>query len=198
MINLPSTPTHLINLDSQVERLNNVTGQLRGSGVTFKRFSGTPHAKGIIGCGMSHKALLSQIDPITLILEDDINITDDFTLSYPYPDEADAIYLGVSKWGYISPYATGIKDSVIFTDFSDEYLRVHNMCSTHAILYLSEKYITAAKEKIEECLKTSFPFDLGLASIHKDFIILAPRVPLFYQESKVDCTKFKPEVTHVD
>ena len=78
--------------------------------------------------------------------------------------------------------------TVIFED------DIGSMCSTHAILYLSDRYIKAAREVIMEYLNSSRAFDVGLASIHKDFNILTPNDPIFYQTEQPEFTKFSLKV----
>jgi hypothetical protein len=63
------------------------------------------------------------------------------------------------------------------------------MCSTHAILYLSQEYIDAAHGVITNCLKNGAPFDLGLAALHRYFTILTPNDPYFYQTEQEAFTK---------
>ena len=77
---LNSIPTILINLDDAVERLEKSKKLLESIGQPFQRFSGVKHERGIVGCGMSHLSLLSNIKPNCLILEDDIGITEHFKL----------------------------------------------------------------------------------------------------------------------
>ena len=47
---------------------------------------------------------------------------------------------------------------------------------------------------IEECLKDGTPFDLGIASLHKDFNVLTPNDPWFYQTEQPELTNFSLEV----
>ena len=189
-IKLTDTTNILINLDKDPARLKESKKVLSNLQIPFERFSAIEHSKGIIGCGLSHLKLLSEIKPNTLILEDDIgntSIAKDILLNVP--EEADAIYLGISNHGYIHR-PMGVAETVLATQYTSEYKRIFNMCSTHAILYLSERYIDAAKNIVKQCLEQGTPFDLGLAAIHRHFNILTPNDPYFYQTEQEPFTNF--------
>ena len=148
-----------------------------------------------MGCALSHRRVLETLETSSLILEDDIGVSVGFQREFMIPPEADAIYLGVSNHGYVRGYTqVGLKGVVIASQYNEQYKRVFNMCSTHAILYLSERYIEAAHKKIEECLFSGLAFDLGLASIHKDYTILTPNDPFFYQREQEEFTNFSLQV----
>lgn len=189
-IKLEDTTNILINLDRDPARLEESTKVLSNLQIPFERFSAIEHERGIIGCGLSHKQLLSEIKPNTLILEDDIGSTavaTNFLLNIP--EETDAIYLGVSNHGYINQ-PMGVAGTVLAAQYDENYKRVFNMCSTHAILYLSQRYIDAAHDIVEKCLQQGAPFDLGLAALHRYFHILTPNDPYFYQTEQEQFTNF--------
>ena len=189
-IKLKDTRNILINLDRDPTRLEQSTEVLDNLRIPFERFSAIEHEKGIIGCGLSHQKLLSQIKPNTLILEDDIGSTPAAIASLVnIPEEADAIYLGVSNHGYINK-PMGVAGTVLAAQYDENYKRVFNMCSTHAILYLSQRYIDAAHGIITKCLEHGAPFDLGLAALHRYFHILTPNDPYFYQTEQEQFTNF--------
>ncbi len=62
------------------------------------------------------------------------------------------------------------------------------------MLFLSQQYIDAAANIIEEYLDKDVPCDVALASIHKDFKILTPNSPYFYQKVQPELTNFTLEV----
>ena len=71
-LSLSSIPTFLINLNESPERLHKSTQILNSINQPFQRFEGIKHSTGVIGCGLSHLTLLRGLNPMTLILEDDI------------------------------------------------------------------------------------------------------------------------------
>jgi len=188
IVNLKNTTNILINLEKAKDRLQDATQALEILEIPFTRFPAVEHNKGLIGCGLSHHHLLSQVKPNTLILEDDVGLTEDRNIEWKVPSEADAIYFGVSDHGYIRNQRIGYRGTVLVSQYNEKYKRVLNMCSTHAILYLTKKYIESANQVIVSCLQQGVPFDLGLASIHRHFTILTPNEPLFYQIGQAEFT----------
>jgi hypothetical protein len=193
-IDLKETTNILINLEKAVDRLRETTQILEELEIPFERFNAIEHQQGLIGCGLSHLNLLEKITPGTTIFEDDIGYMPNTTTEILVPEEADAVYLGVSNHGYIRTQPYGYKGVVLASQYTSRCKRIFNMCSTHAILYLSERYIKSARDIVSECLQNGLPFDLGLASIHKDFNILTPNDPIFYQTEQPEFTKFSLQV----
>lgn len=139
---------------------------------------------GRIGCGLSHiKALRRHLDdrPL-LILEDDV-LTSGFEPVIVAPPGADAVYLGASAYGAIEMLDNiHFSNMVIAEDAGEPLVRVHNMLSTHAILYLSERFKRAAIETIlNALLERDWAHDRGMARIQSDFAVYAQRRPMFYQ-----------------
>ena len=194
LINLSSIPTYLINLEDATERLQGATAILNGINQPFTRFEGLRHQVGVIGCGLSHLKLLNEAQSPIFILEDDIECTKHLKEKIIIPSDADAIYLGVSNHGYVRNNVYGFRGTVLASRHSNDYLRVLNMCSTHAIIYLSEKYIEACRSVISSCLSKGIAFDVGLASIHRHFNILTPNDPWFYQKGQPEYTNFSLQV----
>ncbi len=193
-ISLKETQNVLINLEKATDRLEASTKVLGDLDIPFDRFEAVEHSLGIVGCGLSHLCLMKSLKPGTVIFEDDIGSTKDANTFLTFPEDTDAVYLGVSNHGYIRKQPWGFAGVVLASQQTPTMKRVLNMCSTHAILYLSERYIKAVEEKIEECLKDGTPFDLGIASLHKDFNVLTPNDPWFYQTEQPELTNFSLEV----
>lgn len=185
---LEGLKTYLINLDEDIDRLKTSTQVLQSIDQSFIRYSAVKHSVGLVGCGLSHLNLLSHAGPSSLILEDDIALTSYEKYLGPIPKETDAIYLGVSNYGYVRRIPHGVEGSVLVSQISKDYKRIFNMCSTHAIIYLSDRYIRACQQIITHCLQVGAPFDLGLASIHRHFNIITPNSPWFYQLNQPNLT----------
>jgi glycosyl transferase family 25 len=66
---------YVINLDRRTDRLAEITGELDRMGIPFKRFAGIDRKPGILGCGLSHLAVLKEARSLglknVLIFEDD-------------------------------------------------------------------------------------------------------------------------------
>ena len=80
------------------------------------------------------------------------------------------------------------------SQYTEKFKRVFNMCATHSILYLTDKYKNAAEDIVHKCLAKGIPFDLGLASIHRHFVVLTPNKPFFYQQGQEPFTNLELEV----
>lgn len=200
-INLSNITTKLINLDKDIFKLQNCTTILNKIKLPFDRFPAvyvkpteSLYGPTIKGCGLSHLTLLKSTTTPILILEDDIEITDKFKLEFIVPSEADAIYLGVSNHGTIRGNYFGYPGIVSATTYNPSFKQVFNMCSTHAILYLTDKYREAASNIIKKYLDNNIAFDVGLSHLHKDFVILTPNEPWFYQHTQPNYTNLVLEV----
>lgn len=136
------------------------------------------YGKHFVGCGQSHiDALESVKQTPLLILEDDALVTDAFRPVISFPDDTDAIYLGISH---------GNKNQKIVETYTGWY-RISGMLATHAILYVSERYRQHSISCMKECIyKRKIPIDLGLSLKQKDYKILATPFPMFIQADSRD------------
>lgn len=200
-IDLRKTKNYVINVDSSKESMSQCKEVLDSLGIPFERHSANttpsppnPYGKHIVGCALSHLELLRSMDPGTLVLEDDIIPTGNISLTFSVPSNTDAVYLGVSNHGTIRNNKFGYPGIVMASQETENFKRVYNMCGTHAMLFLSERYIRKASEVAESFIKNIIPVDVALASIHKDFNILTPNSPFFYQKDQPDLTNFELKI----
>jgi len=188
-IDLREIKTFYINLDKDKEKDAKVKKEIEQAGIKdFTRTSGVnkPRNKES-GCASSHYNILSTASSPTLILEDDCAIYKNNPI-IDVPDNADAVYIGLSRWGFkdgtskINNYSyspcSGYKD--IF--------KIDGMLATHAILYLSEEYIDASKRVAKHCADNSIHVDVGFTEIHKYYNVYAMGRPLFYQSTNEKST----------
>lgn len=170
-----------INLDEQVEKRKRTEALLSKMGFKdVRRFSAIKHEKGrIVGCARSHYEVLNLYNPPFIIIEDDCEVNREFDGIIEAPLMADAIYLGISHWGR---YLNHSGPFVHVGDKIGECLRIYNMLSTHAILYLEQSYV-------DICKNISFYYgynienhvDIGFAENQKYFQVYALDDPLFKQ-----------------
>lgn len=202
-LDLKDVPTYVINMDSQPDRLAQVSSRLASLGLTPQRFratsyegvEGTKSTQGFLGCAQSHYNLLDSVKAPVLVLEDDVVPTEDWCSFLEVSDDADMVYLGVSNWGYVRPHMDrAYHNVVIASQHDDNYKRVYNMCSTHAILYLNDEIIQRVKEVIKECMAIPTPFDLGMARLQTKAVVVTPDKPMLYQEDLPQFTNFTLEV----
>lgn len=125
--------------------------------------------------------LTRYMDEPILLLEDDIELleTTDLTL----PSNTDAIYLGLSSCAshptenYNIYYAQ-------FEPYSTTQVKVVNMLSAHAILYVSKRYKEAAIKTMDMCAEKGGFNDMALSRIQHAFNIYANKLPIFFQSNK--------------
>jgi GR25 family glycosyltransferase involved in LPS biosynthesis len=181
-VKLTDIPVYYVNLEGEDVKRENTESMLKNLG--FKevhRFDAIRHDAGrIVGCARSHHAILSMgIKPPFIILEDDCAINRKFKNEIVVPDDADALYLGISHWGR---YIGHSGPFVHTTKVDNEIVRVYNMLATHAIAYFSQEYIDICKRvsyhhgyEIEDHL------DIGFAEIHKLYNVYSFDDPIFRQ-----------------
>ncbi len=137
----------------------------------------TPNS--LAGCSLSHHNALNEVEPPFVLFEDDCAIKN-FEPIIEVPDDADAVYLGVSSWGRMNSHSGPF---VQYEDMGGGLLRIFNMLSAHAILYLSKDYVSLCSKISKQAYKTADHQDIGFAEIQKYFNVYAYDNPMFYQTS---------------
>lgn len=120
-------------------------------------------------------------DEPVLILEDDVNIYkfDDVLV---VPLGADAVYLGLSVHGAHPTLDTNITDGVKKQYINEQFSKVLNMLSTHAILYISEKYKRAVIDILN--LIVGWNSDVVVSRYQPVFNVYCVNTPMFYQNDE--------------
>jgi len=180
-INLLDVPVYYINLDDDEDKRKSTETLLKRTGFrNVHRISAIFHEKGrIIGCARSHYEILKDAKPPFIIVEDDCALNKDFINEIEVPDDADALYLGISHWGrylnHSGPY-------VHYEKVNDEIVRVYNMLATHAIMYLSQTYVDICKRiSYHYGYEVEGHLDIGFAEVHKFYNVYSFDEPLFRQ-----------------
>lgn len=180
-IDITAIPVYYINLEREVEKRQRTEQLLQNMGFrNVIRVPAIEHEAGrIVGCARSHRNILNNIKAPAIILEDDCEINKEFDGTIDIPENADAVYLGISHWGrylnHSGPFVHTLKTET-------DCVRVFNMLATHAILYLNDDYI-------KMCSRIAYHFgyevknhvDIGIAEIQKYFNVYALDIPLFRQ-----------------
>jgi hypothetical protein len=182
-INLREIPVIYINLPSATIKNKCMVSTLETCG--FKniiRMDGVENTKKpSAGCSTAHFHALSRIKPPFILFEDDC-VAKKFIPEIEVPDDADAVYLGVSSWGRLNSHSGPY---VAYEQINKNLFRIYNMLSAHAILYLSPSYT-------ELCRKIAYHAgfiiedyqDIGFAEIQKWFNVYAFNEPMFFQTSQ--------------
>lgn len=119
------------------------------------------------------------------IFEDDIsiqNIQRDFKL----PNDADALYLGISPWGNVPLKSVGVYNSISAMKVNKNLYRIFNMHGAHAIIYLSETYVNFLISAIEKAIDYQCHQDIIRAQSQKFFNIYAVNDPVVFQSNVVE------------
>jgi hypothetical protein len=157
-IKLTDLRAYYINLHSDKAKNRHTKKLLESLGfVHLNRSPGFLEDNYIIGSGSAYQNVLisrcEKGDPF-ILFEDDIELTH-FDHIIDVPDDADAIYLGVS-----------------------------NMLATHAIVYLNMDYVKSAAKAAQKYLDQGLPHDLGIAENMKNWKVYALDKPMFIQSPK--------------
>lgn len=159
------------------------------------------HTNPILGCSAAHLAMHSFIrmsdihgTPPYAILEADATLTDfyfnvddepsavinalnDFIAKVP--KGADALYLGLSKYGRLLHY--GSKSALDVTPVDEQIAKVGNMLGTHAIIYLSDRFVEYAIESAIRAINKTQYIDIAMTQRMRRFNVYALRKPLYGQ-----------------
>ena len=130
-------------------------------------------------------------DPF-IIIEDDIQVEDLMSSDMwclPIPEDAVAVYLGVSMWVYPYEYHTlscGKHIRLITPEetvsHDDRLVQIKGMTSTHAILFMDRSFIQTLSLCIRSFLDIRTPHDLIMATLQKHYKVYALKQPFFYQD----------------
>lgn len=130
-------------------------------------------------------------DPF-IIIEDDIQVEDLLTNDMwclHIPEDAVAVYLGVSLWVYPYEYHTlscGKHIRFITPEetlsYDDRLVQIKGMTSTHAILFLDRLFLQTLSLCIRSYLNVRTPHDLILATLQQHYKVYALKQPFFYQD----------------
>lgn len=183
-IDLASVTVFYINMDKDTEQRSRLEEMLKRRGFTdVRRVRGTPNTNKKVGVANAHKrALISGLNhggPF-IILEDDV-IENSFKKYIEIPSNADAYYLGISKWGLQSGKGTR---TISVERHDTESFRLYNMLSAHAILYLNMDYVKFLLKSVDFYIKIRTNQDKGRAETMKYWNIYGAKNPLYAQDGK--------------
>lgn len=182
-INLLDIPVFYINMSKDKHKKKHIEQQLSDLGfknVTRINAIEDKH-NGRVGLSKSQLKALSQVSAPFIILEDDAD-PHSFKAVIDVPEDADAVYLGNSQWGLQSSHAGFYLKYKKVKDYP-EILRIYNMLSSHAILYLTQDYVDICKRTTRYCAEEyPMPMDVPFAMIQRFFNVYAVNDPLFIQK----------------
>ena len=182
-INLLDIPVFYINMSKDKHKKKHMEQQLSELG--FKNVTRINAIEdknnGRVGLSKSQLIALSQVEAPFIILEDDAD-PNSFKSVIEVPDDSDALYLGNSQWGLQSSHA-GFYLKYKKVDGYPEILRIYNMLSSHAILYLNQEYVRVCQRTVRYCAEEyPMPMDVPFAMIQRFFNVYAVNDPMFIQK----------------
>jgi hypothetical protein len=189
-LDLREIPVVYINLDKDVDKKNRIEGYLNDLGFkTIIRSPGYIHSTGNrAGCSKAqYDALSSNTELPVIIMEDDAT-PKNFEPIIEVPDNADAVYLGVSSWGRMNGHSGPY---VQYDILDNNMLRVYNMLGTHAILYLNSEYKSVCTKIANHQFVTEGYIDVGFTDVMKYYHVYAFNDPMFYGASSYNGTYHK-------
>jgi len=188
-IDLREIDTYYINIKKDIKRDKSMKNLIEDFGFQNAQRSNAVNKPGdpLSGCATSHYNILSNLKDRAIILEDDCVIKNKKPI-IEVPDDADAVYLGLSEWGFNRDISK--RENFTFSkhkDFEGIY-RVSGMLATHAILYITDEYINTCKIVSKYSSENSVHVDQSFARIQRYFNIYALANPIFYQSSNQSAT----------
>lgn len=204
LIDLREIPTRIIACpDNAPRRHKSVTAMAQRLGLNYEVhrpiYTGSDK---LIGNALAHLRILRSTRAPCLVLEDDCEATPDFRARLEVPDEADAIHLGMNRLGIpLSEHPSSrltfslpgqrvnetrrvpryVYDGTVVSEYNEAFLRTHNMLGTHAYLYLKDEVIATVCTEILGSLAIPWHWDVAMARLQKQLLVLTPRRFFFYQ-----------------
>lgn len=180
-LELKKIPAIYINLREDTEKNEHMQNMLTELGFeTIIRLEATQCPdRHLSGCSYSHFNALNEVDVPFIVFEDDCRVKN-FQPIIEIPDDADAIYLGVSSWGRMNSHSG---PCVQYEKVDDTLLRVYNMLGAHSILYLSKEYASLCSKISQHAAETAEHQDIGFAEVQRYYNVYAFDDPFFYQTS---------------
>lgn len=195
-VKLTDIPVYYINLDSEPEKRERLETTLTDLGWTnITRVRGVERSNRRAGCAESHHTLLMRLqDEQTpfIVLEDDI-APYQFKRYVNIPEDADAFYLGLSRFGLYN--GTGTRRISAEKKTPNVY-RLYNMLAAHAILYVNPDYVKWLVRAIRFPRSINTNQDKARADTMKYWNIYGQNPAVFYQRGKnVKHTKITLPIT---
>jgi len=174
-------------------RAKRITNMFKRTGIEARKLETFIDSDPVLGCALSMKNALKVINNIEgpcLVFEDDAETTAHVrTMRIEVPDDADAVYLCLSKYGVMKDWKTQHRDRMASEkDLSysrlknPNYVKLNNMVTLTAVIYITDRYKKHALREIDSVIPTRLHCDVPIALSLKDFNVYALTKPMFYQE----------------
>ncbi len=190
-IDLREIPIFVIHCEDDPARREFIEEQFGAHELDFRFAPGTRSEPPWVGQNLSHLRLLERDDLRTpfLVLEDDCQLGANFETRIRVPADADAVYLGTSLFGIeqAGEPSPGLFGGVEWAEHDAEHVRIYNMLSRHAVLFVTDVFRQAVRERVFETMldgEHAYPGDVGYAVAQETHRVYARITPLFYQSER--------------
>lgn len=141
-----------------------------------------------------YNILQQNLDTPVFVLEDDIVFCKDPEFVFDIPDDTDAFYAGIS--GTCMDFEiTGRNRNVQRRDYEivdSKLIKIKNMLSAHAILYLSRDF----KERLsKEIIASTMPVDVTLCKYQPLYNVYGLQLPICWQSTRFNSSSWPEHVT---
>ena len=181
-LKLTDIPVYYINTDSAPDKAHALEDRLARLGWTdVTRFKAVERKNRRAGCAESHHLLLMELEHTPtpfIVLEDDV-AEYMFRRNVTIPDDADAFYLGLSRFGLYSGTGTKRFSAVKRTE---HVYRLYNMLAAHAILYVNPDYVSWLIRAIKFPRSIGTNQDKARADTMKYWNVYGHTPAIFYQQ----------------
>ena len=177
IINLTKIPSFWLTCDKTASRWPRMEEILKQLEIPAQKVNGRLSNPYTLAVAESHLQCLKSTPGPVLIIEDDVEIMPGYRDIVEVPDDTAALYIGTSQYG-INFRETRL-GGVVCKEEGD-HLRIFNMLSMHAILYLSEDYKNHVIGLLES-FKPGLGVDQMIAEEMCNWKVLAVKSPMFYQ-----------------
>jgi hypothetical protein len=129
-----------------------------------------------------------------IMLEDDINTTDQFKHVIQIPECADCVYLGLSDC-----YASfGARPTHKWLSVNDELVQIRDMLSLHAYVITSKQWLQVLLECMTSLKSNAYAWDIPVARKMNEYKVYAFKKPFFYQDAAVGGQQGPTKITLAD
>jgi hypothetical protein len=144
--------------------------------------SGSIGMSRMIDMGLKNQDRTKPFQPF-IMLEDDTAKYREFPDKIEIPDDADILYIGLSKCGTNDKYADC--STLHFKEINKDVIRIYNMLALHGIIICSAQGANAIQKCMCEGYFNNKIWDLYTAYIQPYYNVYALKNPLVYQFEKI-------------
>lgn len=191
-IALSDTRTIVLHNPKNTARRKHMLAVMKGIGMKRYELFEALHEEGyILSATKSLMAIFERellCDPFEpfLLLEDDVMVAPWVeTLDLEIPQDADAVYVGISTCS-AHPAKETHRVGIPWTEMALPHLvKIENMLSQHAVLICSKRWLTMLMRSMMVGAVLNMSWDIPTARLMHRYNVYAPRKPIFYQDARV-------------